>query len=54
MQNYKLHNKNYTEFNESYELILPLNLDCLIPEDDYVRWLNPILEGLNYTKLYLS
>ena len=52
MEKTKLHNKNYTEFNESYQLVLPLNLECLIPEDDSVRLLSHILEGLNYTKLY--
>ena len=40
------------EFNESYQLVLPLNWECLIPEDDSVRLLSHILEGLNYTKLY--
>ncbi|RDY25873.1 transposase, partial [Lachnotalea glycerini] len=48
----KLHTKNYTEFNESYQLVLPLNLEGLIPEDDSVRLLSHILEGLNYKKLY--
>src|SRR5476649_154071 len=52
MEKLKLHNKDYTEFNESYQLVLPLNLECLIPEDDSVRLLSHILEGLNYTKLY--
>ena len=52
METTKLHNKNYTQFNEYYQLVLPLNLECLIPEDDSVRLLSHILEGLNYTKLY--
>lgn len=52
MQTTKLHTKDYTEFNESYQLILPLNLECLIPEDDSVRLLSYVLEGLDYTKLY--
>ena len=52
MEKTKLHNKNYTEFNESYQLVLPLNLECLIPENDSVRLLSHILKGLNYTKLY--
>jgi len=52
MKKSKLYNKNYTEFNDSYQLVLPLNLECLIPEDDSVRLLSHILEGLNYTKLY--
>ncbi|MFT8350889.1 transposase [Clostridium saccharoperbutylacetonicum] len=33
-------------------LILPLNLENLIPEDDSVRLLSHILEGLDYSKLY--
>ena len=52
MQLTKLHNKNYTELNGSYQLVLPLNLEVLIPEDDSVRLLSHILEGLNYETLY--
>jgi len=52
MQNAKLYNKNYTQFNGYYQLALPLNLEVLIPEDDSVRLLSLILEGLNYEKLY--
>ena len=48
----KLHTKNYTQFNRSYQLVLPFNFEVLIPEDDSVRLLNQILEGLNYEKLY--
>lgn len=44
--------KNYTEFNGYYQLVLPLNLEMLIPEDESVRLLSQILEGFNYTKLY--
>lgn len=44
--------KNYTEFNGYYQLVLPLNLEKLIPEDDSVRLLSQMLEGLNYEKLY--
>jgi transposase len=52
MRTTKLHKKNYTEFNDGYQLVLPLNLEGLIPEDDSVRLLSHILEGLDYTKLY--
>jgi transposase len=52
MQLTQSYTKNYTEFNESYQLVLPLNLEGLIPEDDSVRLLSHILEGLNYKKLY--
>jgi transposase len=51
MTNNKQH-KNYTEFNGYYQLVLPLNFEMLIPEDDSVRLLSQILEGLNYSKLY--
>lgn len=44
--------KNYTEFNDSYQLFLPLNLESLIPEDDSVRLHSHVMEGLDYTKLY--
>lgn len=47
----KLHNKNYTRFNENNQLVLPLNFEILIPENDSVRLLNEILEGLSYKKL---
>jgi len=33
-------------------IVLPLNFEMLIPEDDSVRLLSHILEGLNYDKLY--
>ncbi|KAI3349571.1 IS5/IS1182 family transposase, partial [Clostridium botulinum] len=52
MQKQKSYTKDYNEFNENYQLILPLNLENLILEDDSVRLLSHILEGLNYTKLY--
>ncbi|MGE4273340.1 MAG: IS1182 family transposase [Desulfitobacterium sp.] len=48
----KLYTKNYTQFGGYYQLVLPLNLEVLIPEDDSVRLLSHILEGLNYDALY--
>ncbi|MDF2544969.1 MAG: transposase ISCpe5 [Herbinix sp.] len=48
----QLHKKNYTEFNDGYQLVLPLSLEGLIPEDDSIRLLSHILEGLDYRKLY--
>jgi transposase len=44
--------KNYTEFQQVYQLKLPLELERLIPVDDSVRLLSQMLEGLNYSKLY--
>lgn len=51
MQLNKLHTKKYTEINGCYQLVLPFNFEVLIPEDDSVRLLSHILEGLNYTEL---
>ena len=44
--------KNYTEFNETYQLVLPLSLEGLVPDDDSVRLLSHELEELHYTLLY--
>ena len=46
------YHKNYTEFGEPYQLVLPLNLEALVPEDDSVRLLSHELEGLDYRLLY--
>ena len=48
----KLYTKNYTQLGGNYQLVLPFNLEMLIPEDDSVRLLSHILEGLNYEALY--
>jgi len=48
----KSYNKNYNQFNDNYQLVLPLNLENLIPEDDSVCLLSHVLEGLDYRKLY--
>ncbi len=44
--------KNYTEFGEPYQLLLPLSLEGLVPDDDSVRLLSYELEELDYTLLY--
>jgi len=49
-----IYQKDYTAFQDSYQLVLPLNLDGLIPDDDSVRLLSHELEGLNYTELYAA
>lgn len=46
------HHKNYTELGETYQLVLPLSLEGLVPEDDSVRLLSHELEELDYTLLY--
>jgi len=48
----QLHKRTYTEFNDEYQLFLPLSLEGLIPEDDSVLLMSHISEGLNYTELY--
>jgi len=37
---------------EGYQLKLPLNIDCIIPEDDSVRLLSQFVEGMDLTDLY--
>lgn len=52
MQLTKPYTKNYTALDGLYQLVLPVNYEVLIPEDDSVRLLSQLLEGLNYRKLY--
>jgi len=52
MQKTKSYTKNYTGLGGSYQLVLPFNLEVLIPKDDSVRLLSHILEGLNYETLH--
>ena len=46
------YHKNYTEFGEPYQLVLPLDLEGLVPDDDSVRLLSHELEDLDYSLLY--
>ena len=50
----KPYKKNYYELGGYYQLVLPFNFEVLIPEDDSVRLLSHILEGLNYEALYMA
>ena len=52
MPNKLKYHKNYTEFGEPYQLVLPLNLEGLVPDDDSVRLLSHELEDLDYSLLY--
>ena len=52
MTKYQKYHKNYTELGETYQLVLPLCLEGLIPEDESVRLLSHELEELDYTLLY--
>lgn len=51
MLNTKTIHSNYTMNSQKEQLVLPLNLGLIIPEDDSVRLLSQITEGLDYTKL---
>lgn len=52
-QNKNITNRNYTRFNDAYQLSLPISCDALILENDLVKLLSHILEELDYTKLYM-
>ena len=47
-----IHHKNYTELGSNYQLVLPLSLEGVVPDDDSVRLLSHELEELDYTLLY--
>lgn len=47
-----MYHKNYTKFDEPYQLVLPLNLEDLVPDGVSVRLLSYELEDLDYTLLY--
>lgn len=51
MKNITVH-KNYSQIPENYQLMLPIDLEVLIPEDDSVRLLSLMTEELDYSKLY--
>ena len=40
--------------NNIHQLGLPISFENIIPDDDSVRLLYEVTEGLNYTKLYES
>lgn len=52
MTKYIKYHKNYTEFGEPYQLVLPLNFEGLVPDDDSVRLLSHELKDLDYSLLY--
>ena len=52
MQIYNYTTKDYTEFQDTYQLVLPLNLQGLIPKVESVRLLSHILEAVDYSSLY--
>nr|WP_317361721.1 transposase [uncultured Blautia sp.] len=46
------YHKNYTELGQTYQLVLPLSLEDLVPDDDSFRLLSHEFEELDYTLLY--
>ena len=54
MPNTQEYREDYTEFGDNYQLVLPLNIEGLIPEDESVRLLSHELEDLDYHKLYAA
>jgi len=46
------YHKNYTKLGATYQLVLPLSLEGVVPDDDSVRLLSHELEELDYTLLY--
>ena len=52
MSSNQRYHKNYTELGAVYQLVLPLSLEGLVPDDDSVRLLSHELEELDYTLLY--
>lgn len=46
--------KNYTQNSGVYQLVLPLNMEVLIPENDSVRLLSHMTEELDFTDLILA
>jgi len=54
MQKKHITNKNYTKHSGDYQLCLPIDFNRIIPENDSVRLPSHILEGLDYTKLYME
>ena len=52
MQTKKILQKNYTLNQKIYQLKLPFNIDCIIPENDSVRLLSQFVEEMDLTELY--
>lgn len=54
MQTNNLTLKNYTTFGSVYQLKLPLNIECIIPNNDSVRLLGQIVEEMDLSEIYQS
>jgi len=54
MQNNNILQKNYTINQRFYQLKLPLEIDCIIPDNDSVRLLSQFVEEMNLEDLYAT
>jgi transposase len=52
MKEINITQKKHAQSDGFYQLVLPLDLEVLIPDDDSVRLLREVMEGLDYSKLY--
>ena len=52
MQKRNILQKNYTSNQKIYQLKLPFDIDCIIPENDSVRLLSQFVEEMDLTELY--
>ena len=50
----KILHRNYTLAQEFYQLKLPLDIDCIIPDNDSVRLLSQFVEEMDLSKLYAT
>lgn len=48
----KILHRNYTLNQKVYQLKLPFDIDCIIPENDSVRLLSQFVEEMDLTELY--
>ena len=48
----KILQQNYTLNRKFYQLKLPFDIDCIIPENDSVRLLSQFVEEMDLTELY--
>ncbi|WP_077611272.1 IS1182 family transposase [Clostridium sp. Marseille-P2415] len=48
----KILQKDYTMVQDFYQLKLPLNIDCIIPDNDSVRLLSQVVEEMDISELY--
>ena len=46
--------KDYTEFQDYYQLKIPFELDVVIPKEDSVRLLSQFIEGMDLSELYAT